>query len=86
MQLALIVGSATATVKHPSLNGCKLLVAQPVMADESRPDGDPQLVVDRLGAGPGDMVIITGDGNAAAEVVGDELTPVRWITTAIRNA
>ncbi len=85
MQLARIIGSATATVKHPSLQGFKLLVAQPVMADETRPDGDPQLVVDRLGAGPGDMVIITGDGNAAAELMGTERTPVRWVTTAIRN-
>ena len=85
MQLARIIGSATATVKHPSLQGFKLLVAQPVMADETCPDGDPQLVVDRLGAGPGDMVIITGDGNAAAELMGTERTPVRWVTTAIRN-
>ena len=85
MQLALIVGSATATVKHRSLRGTKLLIAQPVAADESKPDGDPQLVVDRLGAGAGDMVMITGDGNAAAEQLNDELTPVRWVTIAIRN-
>ncbi len=86
MQLARIVGSATSTVKHASLRGTKLLVAQVVMADENQPDGDPQLVVDQLGAGPGDMVIITGDGTAAGELLGNEWTPVRWITTAIRNS
>lgn len=85
MQLARIVGSVTSTVKHPSLQGCKLLIAQPVMADETQPDGDPQLVVDQLGAGPGDIVIMTGDGSAVGEMLGNDLTPVRWMTTAIRN-
>ena len=33
MQLARIIGTATATVKHPSLAGARLLVGQPLMAD-----------------------------------------------------
>ena len=49
MQLAKIIGTATATVKHPSLAGCRLLVVQPLMADRRSPDGDPQLAVDTLG-------------------------------------
>jgi ethanolamine utilization protein EutN len=50
MQIGLAVGTATATVKHSTLQGWKLLVVQPLLAN-GRADGDPQLVVDRHGAG-----------------------------------
>jgi ethanolamine utilization protein EutN len=44
---------ATATVKHPSMAGWKLLIVQPYGPDGQTPDGDPVLVVDALGAGIG---------------------------------
>ena len=62
MQLALVIGTATATIKHPSLEGCKLLVVQPRLADGRTPDGDPLLAVDGVGAGTGETVLITSDG------------------------
>ena len=80
MQRALVVGTATGTIKHPSLRGWKLLVVQPLMADGRSPDGDPLLVVDPTSAGPGDVVIITSDGPAARALLGDERSPVRWST------
>ena len=42
-----VVGSATATVKHPSMEGCKLLLVMALEADGRTPEGDPILVVDR---------------------------------------
>ena len=33
MQLGEVIGTATATVKHPSMKGWKLLVVQPYLAD-----------------------------------------------------
>lgn len=86
MQLALVVGTATATVKHASLEGCKLLVVQPVLADGRSPDGDPQLAVDRLGAGLGERVIITSDGKGAREMLGVEKTPLRWTVLGLIDA
>lgn len=86
MQLALVVGTATATVKHASLEGCKLLVVQPVLADGRSPDGDPQLAVDRLGAGLGERVIITSDGKGAREMLGVEKTPLRWTVLGLTDA
>jgi ethanolamine utilization protein EutN len=86
MQLARVLGSAVATVKHPSMNGCKLLVAQPLAADERSVDGDPLLVVDFLGAGRGETVIITNDGRVARELLKNDTTPVRWTTVGIRNS
>ena len=83
MQVALVIGTANATVKHPSLTGCKLLLVQPRQADGVTPDGEPILVVDRHGAGCGDRVLITSDGRHAREVLKTEATPVRWTVIGI---
>ncbi len=69
MQLGLVVGTATATVKHPTLTGWKLLIVQPLMADGYRPDGDPQLVIDKFGAGRGERVIVSSDGKGTQELM-----------------
>lgn len=84
MQTGLVVGRATATVKHASLSGSKLLVVQPLAADERTPDGDPVLAVDRLGAGRGEAVLLTSDGAAVQELLGAN-TPVRWSVLGIRD-
>ncbi len=83
MQIALVVGHATATVKHDTLDGQTLLLAQPLMCDSASPDGPPLLVVDRQGAGPGDHVIITSDGRAIRELFGVENSPIRWAVLGI---
>ena len=85
MLLAEVLGTATSTVKHPSLQKWRLLVVQPYLVDGQTPDGDPQLVVDAQGARRGDWVIITSDGKAARELVGDPNTPIRWTVLGIRD-
>ncbi|MBX7073394.1 MAG: EutN/CcmL family microcompartment protein [Pirellulales bacterium] len=77
MQMAQVVGAATATVKHKTMAGTKLLVVQPLMADGASADGNPLLAVDQLGAGRGDRVLITSDGALVQTLLGDT-TPVRW--------
>lgn len=83
MNLARVVGTATATVKHESLNRAKLLIVQPLMADGVSPDGDPQLAADRLGAGRGETVMITSDGHYVRNLLNHENTPVRWSVLGI---
>ena len=78
-----VVGNATATVKHPSMEGCKLLLVMALQADGRSIEGDPVLVVDTLGAGRGEKVMITGDGIAAREMLGDNTSPVRWTVLGI---
>lgn len=78
MQLGSVIGTATSTVKHPSMEGCKLLVVQLLAADGRSPDGEPVLAVDQLGAGRGDRVLLTSDGKAVREMLKSETTPVRW--------
>jgi ethanolamine utilization protein EutN len=85
MQLALVVGTATSTVKHPTLRGQKLLIVQPLMADGRGPDGDPQIAVDAVGAGKGQKVMITSDGKFVRELVKHENTPIRWSVIGIAD-
>ena len=77
MQLATIIGRATATVKHASMQGWKLAVAQPLDA-AGQADGVPLLVIDSLGSGRGDQVLISSDGKFVRDAVGSNNTPVRW--------
>ena len=85
MYLGRIVGSATATVKHPSMEGFKLLLVMALQADGRSTEGDPILVVDSVGAGKGEMVVITSDGTGARELLHSSTTPVRWSVLGIRD-
>lgn len=83
MQLARVIGNATATVRHPSMQGWKLLIVQALAPDGRSPDGDPVLAVDNLGAGFGEIVIISSDGRGTRELLKCETTPVRWAVLGI---
>jgi ethanolamine utilization protein EutN len=82
MLLARVEGNVVATRKHPSFNGWRLVICQPISGD-GRPEGTPQVAIDPHGAGLHQRVIISSDGLAARKVVGDDKSPVRWLITAI---
>ena len=82
MQLGTVIGHATATVKHPSLVGWRLVIVQ-MLGIDRQPDGDPVIAVDKLGSAPGSIVLLNNDGDAARELVGDEKSPVRWFVIGI---
>jgi ethanolamine utilization protein EutN len=84
MQLGRVVGHATATVKHATLKGWRLLIVQMLLAD-GREDGEPLLAIDHLGAGVGSLVIATNDGAAVRELVGAKNTPIRWLVMGIQD-
>lgn len=85
MQLGIVIGTATATVKHRSLEGWKLLLVQCFGPDGRTPDGDPFLAVDRLGAGRGDAVLLSSDGRGTREMLQSDTTPVRWSVVGLRD-
>jgi ethanolamine utilization protein EutN len=85
MILAKAIGTATATVKHPSMDGWKLLIVQPMLADGTTPDGDPLLAVDSTGARRGDTVILTSDGRGTRELLKSDTSPVRWMVMGIQD-
>jgi len=77
MLVGLVEGNATATIRHPSMAGWKLLIVQP-LGPAGGADGDPVLAIDRLGAGHGTKVVISNDGKSTREMIGDTTSPVRW--------
>lgn len=83
MQLAQIIGRATSTTKHPSMQGWRLLIAQMLGANGESDGADPVLVLDHLGAAKGDRVMITSDGKGLRELLNDNTSPARWWTLGI---
>lgn len=82
MYIGVVEGNVVSTIKHPSMEGWRVLIVQP-MDLAGKPDGDPLLVIDRLGAGHGTKVLISNDGKGAREMVGDTTSPVRWAVIGI---
>ena len=77
-----VIGRATATAKHPSLAGWRLLLVQ-TLDIQGNAEGFPELVIDELGCGKGDTVLLTSDGAAVREMVGTKNTPIRWATLGV---
>ncbi len=84
MVRARVEGQVVATRKHPSLVGWRLLLCQPIDA-QGRPEGVPQVAIDRFGAGLHSRVIVSTDGSCAREVVGDPRSPVRLMIVAVED-
>jgi ethanolamine utilization protein EutN len=82
MLLARVEGNVTATRKHPSLQGWRLLICQPIGADD-QPEGTPQIVIDAHGAALHQQVVISSDGLAARKAVNDDKSPVRWMVIGV---
>ncbi len=59
-----------------------MLIAQ-MLDIKLQPQGDPVLIIDRLGAGFGDLVMITSDGLGLRKMLGDTTSPARWWTVGI---
>lgn len=75
MLIAKVVGDLSATQKHPSHEGLKLLLVQPLNLDGTN-RGNPYVAVDSVNAGIGNQVLLTTDGFAAFTSVGQSMTPI----------
>lgn len=82
MLLARVEGNLTSTRKHPSFEGWRLVICQPIN-NGGVPEGVPQVAIDPYGAGMHQRVIISSDGSAARAAVGDPKSPARWIVIGI---
>lgn len=63
MKIALVVGSAVATIKDEKLHGRKLLLVRET-DDSGNPSGSTMVAVDTVGAGKGDVVLVVGGSSA----------------------
>ena len=81
MFLARVEGTVVAAAKHPTLDGCRFLVAQRLEADDSA-GLEPIMVVDWLGAGKDSTVLVSTDGDIARARLGNN-TPARMVVMGI---
>jgi len=75
MLIARIVGELTATQKHASHEGLKLLLVQPLNLDGTD-RGDAVIAVDAVDAGVGDKVLLATEGFSAMTSVGRPNSPI----------
>ena len=82
MTLARVEGNLTSTRKHPSFQGWRLVICQPINA-EGAAQGTPIVAIDAYGAGMHQRVIVSSDGAASRKAVGDPKSPVRMMIVGI---
>jgi microcompartment protein CcmK/EutM len=83
--LARVDGEVVSTVKHPALAGRTLLVVR-ALGPDGTPTGRPVIAVDAAQAGPGDLVLVTDEGNSAAQVLQRPRGPVRTVVVGVVDA
>jgi microcompartment protein CcmK/EutM len=82
MFLAQVVGNVVATIKHSDLHGKKILLVRPLDLSLA-PTGKAVLAVDTVDAGAGDVVLVSDEGNAAAQVLKMERGPIRTVIVGV---
>jgi microcompartment protein CcmK/EutM len=82
MQIARVIGTVVSTQKHQKFEGAKLLLVQPMNADDTT-RGPVLLAVDGVGAGVHEKVLIVLEGRAAGEALGRKVAPVDAAIIAI---
>ena len=75
MLIARVVGEIVATQKHPSHEGRKILLVQPLNLDGSN-RGDAVVALDAVDAGVGDQVLLATEGFSAMTAVGRPQSPI----------
>lgn len=75
MLIARVIGDLVATVKHPSHEGMKILMVQPLNLDGTD-RGDALIAFDAVDAGVGDRVLLTTEGFSAMTSVGRPNSPI----------
>ncbi len=82
MRLARVIGNVVATCKVPGYKGHKLLIVQPV--DEHGNDiSESILSMDTVNAGPGDLVLVEQEGNAARQLLGTQDDPFHSVIVGV---
>ena len=82
MILARVIGNVVSSVRHPILEGQKILVVQPV-DPKGKPRGLCHLALDAAQAGTGDTVLVLEEGNSSRLILNDSMAPVRTMIVGI---
>jgi len=82
MLLAKVIGNVWSTKKKDELSALKLLVIQPLGKD-LKPEGNVQVAADEVGAGFGELVIVTQGSPAMQAFNKDKLVPIDAVVVGI---
>ena len=82
MILGRICGSVVSTIRHPCVDGHRLLLVERLAADGTA-SGGYLIAFDAVGAGHGETVLVLDEGNGARQILGDPAAPVRSIVVGI---
>ncbi len=85
MILGRVLGEVVATRKHPSHLGRKVLLVQPLNADDSL-RGDTILALDAVDAGVGDRVLVVQEGYGAMTAAGRPNSPIDMTIVGVVDA
>jgi microcompartment protein CcmK/EutM len=75
MLISRVIGELVATTKHPTHEGRKILLVQPLNLDGGN-RGDALVALDAVGAGVGDRVLLVTEGYSAMTAVGRPNSPI----------
>jgi ethanolamine utilization protein EutN len=84
MLLAKVIGNVWSTKKLDKISALRLLLIQP-MGDDLRPAGNVLVAADEVGAGFGEMVIVTQGAPAMQAFTKDELIPIDAVVVGIAD-
>ena len=82
MILCRVTGNIVSTIKHPSHQGHKTMIVQPV-DEEGQDTGKSFLAHDKAQSGPGDLVLVEQEGNCARELLGNKTDPFHAVIVGI---
>lgn len=82
MKIGRVAATVVSTIKHPALDGRRLLVVDLLDLDGRATDKD-LIAVDAVGAGAGETVLVLDEGNGARQVLEAPGAPIRAIIVGI---
>ncbi|MBD3335447.1 MAG: hypothetical protein GF355_08010 [Candidatus Eisenbacteria bacterium] len=82
VRLARVLGDLVAEIRHPHLDGFKLLWVAEV-DPSGRATGRRELALDRVDAGAGDHVLVLDEGNSAAQILGRPRGAIRTLIVGV---
>ncbi|MDD2237988.1 MAG: EutN/CcmL family microcompartment protein [Kiritimatiellae bacterium] len=85
MMLGKVIGSITATIRHPFFNGQRMLSVE-LLDAHGKTLNDYVVAIDTVDAGPGDHVLLVDEGNSARQIIADKDAPLRTVIVGIVDA
>lgn len=84
MFIAKVIGNVWCTKQHSALEKSKLLLVQPIDGMTGVAYDEPVMAMDnKMGSGPGDVVLVMDEGNSARQILQNKSAPVRTIVCGI---